>query len=55
MTFGTKVIILVDVGLTTFKATTFDESRNDKELKVNIDILDELREKACTRMAKYWN
>ena len=51
MTFGIEVVIPVEVGLT----TTFDESRNDEELKVNLDLLDELREKACTRMAKYWN
>ena len=55
LTFETEVVILVEVGLTTFKATTFDESRNDEELKVNLDLLDELREKACTRMARYWN
>ena len=55
LTFGTEVVIPVEVGLTTFKAITFDESRNDEELKVNLDLLDELREKACTRMARYWN
>ena len=55
LTFETKAVIPVEVGLITFKATTFDESWNDKELKVNLDLLDEFREKGCTRMARYHN
>lgn len=55
MTFKTEAVIPVNIGLTSFRAMTFDESKNDKELKVNLDLLNELREKACTRMAKYQN
>jgi len=45
----------VEVGLTSFRATMFDESKNDEELKANLDFLDELRERARTRMARYQN
>ena len=50
-----KDVIPVEIGLTSFRAMTFDESKNDEELKVNLDLLDELREKSCTRMARYQN
>ena len=33
----------------------FDESKNDEKLKANLDFLDELRERAHTRMARYQN
>ena len=55
MTFGTEVVIPIEVGLTTFRATTFNKSWNEEELKVNLDLLDELRENAYTRMARYHN
>ena len=55
LTFGTEVVIPIEVGLTTFRATTFNKSWNEEELKVNLDLLDELRENAYTRMARYHN
>lgn len=55
LTFGTKAVILMEIGLTSFKATMFNESKNDEELKVNLDLLDEVREKAYTKMARYQN
>lgn len=55
LTFGTKAVIPMVVRLTSFRATMFDESKNDKELKVNLDLLDELKVKDCTRMARYQN
>lgn len=55
LTFGTEAVVLVEVGLTSFRATMFNESKNDEELKVNLDLLDELREIAYTRMARYQN
>ena len=55
LTFWTEAIIPVEIGLTSFKATMFDKSKNGKELKVNLDLLDELREITRTRMARYHN
>ena len=44
-----------EIGLTSFRATMFDKSKNDEELKVNLDLLNELRERTHTRMARYHN
>ena len=53
MTYGTEAVILVEVGLTSLKREFFDEQNNDDQLKQNLDFLDEVRDQAAQRMAKY--
>ena len=53
LTYGTKVVIFVEIGLTSLKKEFFDEHSNDEQLKLNLDCLDKFRDQASQRMAKY--
>ena len=53
LTYGTEAVILVKVGLTSLKREFFDKQNNDDQLKQNLDFLDEVRDQAAQRMAKY--
>ena len=53
LTYGTEAVIPVEVGVASTKRTTFSEEGNDDKLRVNLDCLDEVRDKASSRMAEY--
>ena len=53
MTFGIEAVILVDVGLTSFRVKTYEDQKNQQELNSNLDIIDEVREEIMERMAKH--
>ena len=46
LTYGTEVVILVKVGLTSLKMEFFDEQNNNDQLKLNLDCLNEVRDRA---------
>ena len=50
LTYGTEVVILVEVGINSMRREFFQEGSNDDQLKVN---LDETREEASKKMTKY--
>ena len=53
MNYGTEAVILVEVGLTSLRREFFNEQSNNDQLKQNLDFLDEVRDHAAQRMAKY--
>ena len=53
LTYGTEAVIPVEVGLTSLRREFFDEQDNDDQLKQNLDLMDEVRDQAAQRMAKY--
>ena len=53
LTYGIEAVILVEVRLTSLRREFFDEQCNDDQLKLNLDCLDEVRDQASQRMAKY--
>ena len=53
LTYDTEAVIPVEVGLTSLKREFFDEQDNGNQLKQNLDIVDEVRDQAAQRMAKY--
>ena len=53
LTYGTEAVIPVEVGVTSTKQATFNEEENDDKLQLNLDCLDEVKDKASNRMAKY--
>ena len=53
LTYGTKAIISVKVGITSVRREMFHEESNYNQLRINLDCLDEVREKASNKMAKY--
>ena len=53
LTYGTKAVIPVEVGVTSLRREAFHKGSNDDQLKVNLDCLDESRDKASRKMAEY--
>ena len=46
-------MIPVEIGVTSTKRVAFSEEGNDDKLRLNLDCLDEVRDKASSKMAKY--
>ena len=53
LTYGTKAVLLVEIGFPSLRTEFFDKHSNDDQLKLNLDCLDEVRDQASQRMAKY--
>ena len=53
LTCGTEAIIPIEVGLTSLRREFFDEQSNNDQLKQNLACLDEVKDQAFQRMAKY--
>ena len=53
LAFGIEVVILVEVGLSSLRRAHYDEGSNNDELRLNLDCLPEVRDKANLRMAQY--
>ena len=53
LTYGTEVVILLKVGITSIIREVFHKENNNDQLKVNMDYLDEVRDRASHRMTKY--
>ena len=51
--YGTEAVIPVEVGVTSTRRAAFSEEENGDKLRLNPDCLDEVRDKASSRMAKY--
>ena len=52
LTYGTEAMIPVEVGVANTRRITFNEEGNDDKLRLNLDCLDEVRDKASSRMAE---
>ena len=53
LTYGIEAVILVEVGVTSTRRAAFSEEENDDKLRLNLDCLDEVRDKASSRMTKH--
>ena len=53
LTFGTKTVILVEVGLTSYRVKTYEDQKNQQELNSNLNLIDEVRGEVIKRMAKH--
>ena len=53
LTYGTEAVIPVEVGVTNTRRAAFSEERDDSELRINLDCLDEVRENSSSRMGNY--
>ena len=53
LTYGIEAIIQVEVGITSIGQEMFHDESNDNQLRINLDCLDEVREKASNKMIKY--
>ena len=53
LTYGTEAVIPVEVGVASTRRTTFSKEENDDKLRVNLDCLDEVRDKSSGKMIEY--
>ncbi|GJR68087.1 reverse transcriptase domain-containing protein [Tanacetum coccineum] len=52
LTYGTEAMIPVEIGMPSLRCEKIDQSMNDEALLLNLDILEEEREKAAIQEAK---
>ncbi|GJZ53075.1 reverse transcriptase domain-containing protein [Tanacetum coccineum] len=52
LTYGTEAIIPAEIGMPTYRITVIDVVHNDDEIRLNLDLLKERRERAAIRKAK---
>ena len=53
LTYGTEAVILVEVGIISIRREMFHKENNDDQLRINLDCLDKVKEKASNKMTKY--
>ena len=53
LTYGSEVVIQAEVGLTSFKVHNHDESRNDKAMQLQLDLVNEVRAAVEQRLTRY--
>ena len=53
MAYENEAVILAEVGLTSYKVDNHDESKNDEAIRLQLDLLDEVRATAEQRLARY--
>ncbi|GKA46238.1 reverse transcriptase domain-containing protein [Tanacetum coccineum] len=53
LTYGSKAVIPVEIGMPTYRTMMIREGLNEKEIRLNLDLLTERRELVAIREAKY--
>ncbi|GKB93307.1 reverse transcriptase domain-containing protein [Tanacetum coccineum] len=52
LTYGTEAVIPAEIGMPTYRTAVVDAVHNDEELRLNLDLLEERRERTTIREAK---
>ena len=53
LTYGNEAVIPAKIGLTSYKVDNHDEGRNDEAIRLQLDLVDEVRAIAEQRLARY--
>ena len=53
MTYGAKVVILLELGFPTLRTDQFNTEENNRLLLDNLDVAEEMREVAIVKIAHY--
>ena len=53
LTYGNEAVIPAEIGLTSYRVDNHDEARNDKAIRLQLDLVDEVRATAEQRLARY--
>ena len=53
LAYESKAVILAEVGLTSYRVKNHDERRNDEAMRLQLDLVDEVRAMAEQRLARY--
>ena len=51
LTFGADAVIPVEIGINSIRVSHYDQNQNEANLRVNLDLLEEIREEAVTKAA----
>ena len=53
LTYESKAVIPAEVGLTSYRVYNHDENKNNEAMRLQLDLVDELRTAAEQRLARY--
>lgn len=53
LVFRTEAVVLVEIGMATYRTTNFDSEKNEESLKNNLDMLEEKRGEVTLRAIAY--
>ncbi|GJV14269.1 reverse transcriptase domain-containing protein [Tanacetum coccineum] len=53
LVYGSEAVLPPEIGLPTYRISNFDSNANDVDLRLNLDLLEERREFAALRSARY--
>ena len=53
LTYGSEAVIPAKVGLTSYRVDNHDESKNDETIRLQLDLVDEVRATVEQRLAWY--
>lgn len=53
LTYGSEAVIPAEIGMLTFRTMMTNAEKNDEEISLNLDLLEERREMAAIRETKY--
>ena len=53
LTYGSEAVIPAEVRLTSYRVHNHDENKNDEAMRLQLDLVDELRATAKQRLARY--
>ncbi|XP_030930749.1 uncharacterized protein LOC115956546 [Quercus lobata] len=53
LTYGSEAVIPAEVGLTSYRVHNHDENKNDEAIRLQLDLVDEIRSAAEQRLARY--
>ena len=53
LAYGSEAVIPAKVGLTTYKVDNHDERRNNEAMRLQLDLVDEVRAIAKQRLVQY--
>ena len=53
LTYGNEAVIPAEIGLTSYRVDNHDEGRNDEAIRLQLDLVDEVRATVEQRLARY--
>ncbi|XP_075663264.1 uncharacterized protein LOC142632820 [Castanea sativa] len=53
LTYGSEAVIPAEIGLTSYRVDNHNEGRNDEAIRLQLDLVDEVRATAEQRLARY--
>ena len=53
LAYGSVAVILTEVGLTSYRVGNYDENRNDEAMRLQLDMVDEVRAAFEQRLTQY--